>query len=116
ATVKVSDWPDTARHRVPPPEAWLAHTIRLGGRTKRNKSSHTAPSLTNLEDRSSVVETSSPAPDLLGDIPFALAPHVQAMQRGFSYIPDILLSKDMNSNLTYFQYDFTLEKSVLLNS
>ncbi|XP_051927294.1 UBAP1-MVB12-associated (UMA)-domain containing protein 1 [Hippocampus zosterae] len=76
----------------------------------------TAPSLTNLEDRSSVVETSSPAPDLLGDIPFALAPHVQATQRGFSYIPDILLSKDMNSNQIYFQYDFSLEKSVLRNS
>ncbi|XP_077405354.1 UBAP1-MVB12-associated (UMA)-domain containing protein 1 [Vanacampus margaritifer] len=80
----------------------------------------TDPSPTHLGDRSSVVEdgfsvveASSPAPDVLGDIPFALAPHVQAMQRGFCYIPDVLLSKDMNSNLMYFQYDFTLEKSVL---
>ncbi|XP_049606411.1 UBAP1-MVB12-associated (UMA)-domain containing protein 1 isoform X2 [Syngnathus scovelli] len=72
------------------------------------------PSPTNVEDgSSSVTEASSMAPDLLGDIPFALAPHVQAVQSGFPYIPDVLLSKDMNSSLTYFHYDFTLEKSIL---
>ncbi|XP_061521236.1 UBAP1-MVB12-associated (UMA)-domain containing protein 1 [Phycodurus eques] len=75
----------------------------------------TTSSPTNLGEKSPIVEAASPAPDLLGDIPFTLAPHVQAMQRGFSYIPDVLLSMDMNSNLTYFQYDFTLEKSVLHN-
>ncbi|XP_037120472.1 UBAP1-MVB12-associated (UMA)-domain containing protein 1 isoform X4 [Syngnathus acus] len=74
----------------------------------------TTPPPTNVEDgSSSVTEASSMAPDLLGDIPFALAPHVQAVQRGFPYIPDVLLSKDMNSSLTYFHYDFTLEKSIL---
>ncbi|XP_077363673.1 UBAP1-MVB12-associated (UMA)-domain containing protein 1 isoform X1 [Festucalex cinctus] len=73
----------------------------------------TDPSPTHLGDRSSVVESSSSAPDVLGDIPFALAPHVQEMQQGFSSVTHMLLSKDMNSNLMYFQYDFTLEKSIL---
>lgn len=75
-----------------------------------------APSLANPDDGSSSAGTWSPAADLLGDVPFALAPHVQAMQRGFSSIPDVPLAKDMNSRLTYFQYDFTLEKSVLRHS
>lgn len=55
-------------------------------------------------------------PDLLGDIPFTLAPHVLAMQAGLPLIiPDVLLSRDINYNLTSFQYDFTLENSVLHN-
>lgn len=54
-------------------------------------------------------------PDLLGDIPFTLAPHVLAMQAGFPLIPDVLLSRDINYNLASFQYDFTLENSVLHN-
>uniref|UniRef100_A0A672FRC4 UMA domain-containing protein n=1 Tax=Salarias fasciatus TaxID=181472 RepID=A0A672FRC4_SALFA len=39
-------------------------------------------------------------PDLLGDAAFPL-------------IPDVLLSRDVNYNLASFQYDFTLENSVL---
>ncbi|XP_051811095.1 UBAP1-MVB12-associated (UMA)-domain containing protein 1 [Acanthochromis polyacanthus] len=58
----------------------------------------------------------STLPDLLGDIPFTLAPHVQAMQAGFTFIPDVLLSRDINYNLANFQYDFTLENSVLHNA
>lgn len=54
-------------------------------------------------------------PDLLGDIPFTLAPHVLAMQAGLPLIPDVLLSRDINYNLASFQYDFTLENSVLHN-
>lgn len=52
-------------------------------------------------------------PDLLGDVPFALAPHILAMQAGFPLIPDVLMSRDINYNLASFQYDFTLENSVL---
>ncbi|XP_071771078.1 UBAP1-MVB12-associated (UMA)-domain containing protein 1 [Centroberyx gerrardi] len=52
-------------------------------------------------------------PDLLGDVPFTLAPHVLATQTGFPLIPDVLLSRDINYNLASFQYDFTLENSVL---
>ncbi|XP_013874679.1 UBAP1-MVB12-associated (UMA)-domain containing protein 1 [Austrofundulus limnaeus] len=59
------------------------------------------------------VEAASTLPDLLGDIPFTLAPHVLALQAGFSVVPDVLLSRDMNYNLASFQYDFTLENSVL---
>ncbi|KAJ0003594.1 hypothetical protein NQD34_008692, partial [Periophthalmus magnuspinnatus] len=54
-------------------------------------------------------------PDLLGDIPFTLAPHILAMQAGFPFIPDVLLSRDINYNLSNFQYDFTLENSVIHN-
>lgn len=55
-------------------------------------------------------------PDLLGDVPFTLAPHVLAMQTGFPVIPDVLLSRDINYNLSSFQYDFSLENSVLYSS
>ncbi|XP_054877906.1 UBAP1-MVB12-associated (UMA)-domain containing protein 1 [Poeciliopsis prolifica] len=62
------------------------------------------------------VEVTSALPDLLGDVPFTLAPHVLAMQAGSSVVPDVLLSRDVNYNLASFQYDFTLENSVLHNS
>nr|XP_020477068.1 UBAP1-MVB12-associated (UMA)-domain containing protein 1 isoform X2 [Monopterus albus] len=61
----------------------------------------------------SVVEAASALPDLLGDVPFTLAPHVLAMQAGVPFIPDVLLSQDISYNLANFQYDFTLENSVL---
>ncbi|XP_041822835.1 UBAP1-MVB12-associated (UMA)-domain containing protein 1 [Melanotaenia boesemani] len=61
------------------------------------------------------VEAASALPDLLGDIPFTLAPHVLAMQAGCPLVPDVLLSRDINYNLASFQYDFTLENSVLHN-
>lgn len=64
----------------------------------------------------SASEAVSTLPDLLGDVPFTLAPHVQAMQTGFSLFPDVLLSRDINYNLANFQYDFTLENSVLHNA
>ncbi|XP_029918767.1 UBAP1-MVB12-associated (UMA)-domain containing protein 1 [Myripristis murdjan] len=59
------------------------------------------------------VDAAPSLPDLLGDVPFTLAPHVLAMQAGFPLIPDVLLSRDINYNLASFQYDFTLENSVL---
>ncbi|XP_049889832.1 UBAP1-MVB12-associated (UMA)-domain containing protein 1 [Epinephelus moara] len=64
----------------------------------------------------SSVEAASTLPDLLGDVPFTLAPHVLAMQTGLPLIPDVLLSRDINYNLANFQYDFTLENSVLHNA
>ncbi|CAN9504151.1 unnamed protein product [Ophioblennius macclurei] len=63
-----------------------------------------------------VVEAASALPDLLGDVPFALAPHILAVQTAFPLIPDVLLSRDINYNLANFQYDFTLENSVLYNA
>ncbi|XP_074470388.1 UBAP1-MVB12-associated (UMA)-domain containing protein 1 [Sebastes fasciatus] len=64
----------------------------------------------------SSVEAASTLPDLLGDVPFTLAPHVLAMQAGLPLITDVLLSRDINYNLANFQYDFTLENSVLHNA
>lgn len=58
--------------------------------------------------------TASALPDLLGDVPFTLAPHVLAMQASFPLIPDVLVSQDFS--LASFHYDFTLENSVLHNS
>ena len=52
-------------------------------------------------------------PDFLGDVPFTLAPHILAMQAGFTLNSDLNLSRDLNYNLTSFNYDFTLENSVL---
>lgn len=73
------------------------------------------PTAMQLGGTSAAVEAAAAAtlPDLLGDVPFTLAPHVLAMQAGFPVIPDVLLSRDINYNLSSFQYDFTLENSVL---
>lgn len=51
--------------------------------------------------------------ELLGDIPFTLAPHILAMQAGLPGLPDFTLPRDINENLANFSYDFTLENSVL---
>lgn len=51
--------------------------------------------------------------ELLGDIPFTLAPHILAMQAGLPGLPDFTLPRDINENLANFCYDFTLENSVL---
>lgn len=75
-----------------------------------------SPTTALIAGPSSAVEAASTLPDLLGDVPFTLAPHVQAMQAEFPLIPDVLLSRDMNYNLANFQYDFTLENSVLHNA
>ncbi|XP_053302442.1 UBAP1-MVB12-associated (UMA)-domain containing protein 1 [Pleuronectes platessa] len=64
----------------------------------------------------SATETAATLPDVLGDVPFTLAPHVLTMQAGFQLIPDVLLSRDINYNLANFHYDFTLENSVLHNA
>lgn len=52
-------------------------------------------------------------PELLGDIPFTLAPHILAMQMGLPLVPDVILPHDINDKLANFCYDFTLENSVL---
>ncbi|XP_015213373.1 UBAP1-MVB12-associated (UMA)-domain containing protein 1 isoform X2 [Lepisosteus oculatus] len=62
------------------------------------------------------VESPPMMPELLGDVPFTLAPHLLALQTGFADLPDALLSRDFNDNLASFRYDFTLENSVLCDS
>ncbi|NWV54767.1 UMAD1 protein, partial [Daphoenositta chrysoptera] len=66
--------------------------------------------------RSQTLESSHFMSDLLSDIPFALAPHVLAVQGSHSDVPDRLLTYDINDNLSRFWYDFTLENSVLCDS
>lgn len=51
--------------------------------------------------------------ELLGDIPFTLAPHILAMQAGLPFVTDITLPHDINDKLANFRYDFSLENSVL---
>ncbi|NXC29916.1 UMAD1 protein, partial [Campylorhamphus procurvoides] len=63
--------------------------------------------------RSQNLESSPFMSDLLSDVPFALAPHVLAVQGAHSDIPDRLLTYDISDNLSRFWYDFTLENSVL---
>ncbi|NXP18945.1 UMAD1 protein, partial [Scytalopus superciliaris] len=63
--------------------------------------------------RSQNLESSPFMSDLLSDVPFALAPHVLAVQGTHSDIPDRLLTYDINDDLSRFWYDFTLENSVL---
>ncbi|KAM9307340.1 UBAP1-MVB12-associated (UMA)-domain containing protein 1 [Pholidichthys leucotaenia] len=59
------------------------------------------------------VEAHLTLPDLLVDVPFTLAPRVLAMQMGCPLVSDALLSQDFSYSLASFQYDFTLENSVL---
>ncbi|NXH37744.1 UMAD1 protein, partial [Dicaeum eximium] len=63
--------------------------------------------------RSQALESSPFMSDVLSDIPFALAPHVLAVQGTHSDVPDRLLTYDISENLSRFRYDFTLENSVL---
>ncbi|XP_041759290.1 UBAP1-MVB12-associated (UMA)-domain containing protein 1 isoform X2 [Coregonus clupeaformis] len=64
-----------------------------------------------------IVEAPPSLPELLGDVPFTLAPHVLAKQTGgpgFPLFSEMLMSpQDINHNLASFSYDFTLENSVL---
>ncbi|XP_029590942.1 UBAP1-MVB12-associated (UMA)-domain containing protein 1 [Salmo trutta] len=64
-----------------------------------------------------IAEAPPSLPELLGDVPFTLAPHVLAMQTGgpgFPLFSEMLMSpRDINHNLASFTYDFTLENSVL---
>ncbi|KAJ8336455.1 hypothetical protein SKAU_G00376750 [Synaphobranchus kaupii] len=76
----------------------------------------TVPLQPSLAPPVAAVEAAPFLPELLGDIPFTLAPHVLAMQAGVPQIPDFILARDINDNLASFRYDFTLENSVLCDS
>ncbi|NXH14893.1 UMAD1 protein, partial [Bucco capensis] len=64
-------------------------------------------------ERSPHLESSPLMAELLSDVPFALAPHVLAVQGIPSDVPDRLLTYDISESLARFWYDFTLENSVL---
>ncbi|XP_071591424.1 UBAP1-MVB12-associated (UMA)-domain containing protein 1 isoform X2 [Heliangelus exortis] len=78
-----------------------------------HRSQSTGSSAEEANERSQNLESSPFMSDLLSDVPFALAPHVLAVQGTHSDVPERLLTYDINDNLSRFWYDFTLENSVL---
>uniref|UniRef100_A0A8V5H7C9 Uncharacterized protein n=1 Tax=Melopsittacus undulatus TaxID=13146 RepID=A0A8V5H7C9_MELUD len=80
---------------------------------KRHRSQLSVSSAEVGNERSQNLESSPFMSDLLSDVPFALAPHVLAVQGTRNDVPDRLLTYDINDNLSRFWYDFTLENSVL---
>ncbi|CAH2282477.1 UBAP1-MVB12-associated (UMA)-domain containing 1 [Pelobates cultripes] len=67
-----------------------------------------APKLT-----SEMSEGSNLMTELLNDIPFILAPHVQEVQNICSELPERVPVYNLEENFARFHYDFTLENSVL---
>ncbi|TSK28288.1 Glucocorticoid-induced transcript 1 protein [Bagarius yarrelli] len=101
------------------------HPIATNVIVQPSKPSNPEPTLTpQVVQPSPVPPVSEPAntdsipghTELLGDIPFTLAPHILAMQAGLPRLPDFTLPLDINENLANFCYDFTLENSVLFRA
>ncbi|XP_042188266.1 UBAP1-MVB12-associated (UMA)-domain containing protein 1 [Callorhinchus milii] len=91
------------------------------GQLPQGEATNIYPALTEetatAEQMNQPEENTSLAVELLGDVPFTLAPHILALQASFHDFPDALkLPKDVNENLANFWYDFTLENSVLYDS
>ncbi|XP_029022082.1 UBAP1-MVB12-associated (UMA)-domain containing protein 1 [Betta splendens] len=82
-------------------------------RSKPSCPSSAQPTNTKVCATAGAADLATSLPDLLGDVPFTLAPHVQAVQAGLPLISDMIFSNDIKYNLAHFQYDFTLENSVL---
>ncbi|XP_016151892.1 PREDICTED: UBAP1-MVB12-associated (UMA)-domain containing protein 1 [Ficedula albicollis] len=97
-----TSFPETRPMYSPPPQINTGHRSQL-----------TVSSTEMGNQRSQTLESSPFMSDLLSDVPFALAPHVLAVQGIHSDVPDRLLTYDINDNLSRFWYDFTLENSVL---
>ncbi|XP_009703792.1 PREDICTED: uncharacterized protein LOC104165758, partial [Cariama cristata] len=90
-----------------------AGVVMMTGINTGHQSQLTVSSAEVGNERSQNLESSPFMSDLLNDVPFALAPHVLAVQGTHSDVPDRLLTYDINDNLSRFWYDFTLENSVL---
>ncbi|NWI21421.1 UMAD1 protein, partial [Crypturellus soui] len=95
-------FPETRPMPNKPPQTSTGHRSQL-----------TVSSAEAGNERSPNLEGSPFMSDLLSDVPFALAPHVLAVQGARNDVPDPLLTYDINDNLSRFWYDFTLENSVL---
>ncbi|XP_068791040.1 UBAP1-MVB12-associated (UMA)-domain containing protein 1 isoform X2 [Struthio camelus] len=95
-------FPETRPRYSQPPQINTGHRSQL-----------TVSSTEEGNERSQNLESSPFMSDLLSDIPFALSPHVLAVQGAHNDVPDRLLTYDINDNLSRFWYDFTLENSVL---
>ncbi|XP_051727969.1 UBAP1-MVB12-associated (UMA)-domain containing protein 1 [Ctenopharyngodon idella] len=71
------------------------------------------PTSAKMSSETHSVDATPALTELLGDIPFTLAPHILAMQAGLPFVTDITLPSDINDKLANFRYDFSLENSVL---
>ncbi|KAK9957217.1 hypothetical protein ABG768_011481 [Culter alburnus] len=71
------------------------------------------PTSAKMSSETHSVDATPALTELLGDIPFTLAPHILAMQAGLPFVTDITLPHDINDKLANFCYDFSLENSVL---
>ncbi|KTG03155.1 hypothetical protein cypCar_00030382 [Cyprinus carpio] len=71
------------------------------------------PTSAKMSSEANAVDATPALPELLGDIPFTLAPHILAMQAGLPFVTDFTLPHNINDKLANFRYDFTLENSVL---
>ncbi|KAM4688405.1 UBAP1-MVB12-associated (UMA)-domain containing protein 1 [Discoglossus pictus] len=67
-----------------------------------------APKLTSQTSEGNTVMA-----ELLNDIPFSLAPHVQEVQNICRELPERVPLYNLEENFARFHYDFTLENSVL---
>ncbi|ROK35677.1 UBAP1-MVB12-associated (UMA)-domain containing protein 1 [Anabarilius grahami] len=71
------------------------------------------PTSAKMSSETQSVDATPALTELLGDIPFTLAPHILAMQAGLPFVTEIPLPHDINDKLANFRYDFSLENSVL---
>ncbi|NXP54087.1 UMAD1 protein, partial [Heliornis fulica] len=97
-----TSFPETRPMYNQPPQVNAGHRSQL-----------TVPSAEAGNGRSHNLESSPFMSDLVSDVPFALAPHVLAVQGTLRDVPDRLLTYNVNDHLSRFWYDFTLENSVL---
>ncbi|KAG2464839.1 UBAP1-MVB12-associated (UMA)-domain containing protein 1 [Polypterus senegalus] len=74
------------------------------------------PGAVNNDQHKQTTEGAPLSSDVLADIPFTLAPHVLVLQTSFPDLPHALLLQDMNENLAKYEYDFSLENTVLYDS
>ncbi|KAM3928294.1 UBAP1-MVB12-associated (UMA)-domain containing protein 1 [Leptodactylus fuscus] len=86
----------------------LPYQLPPGNFSQVNSNNSGAPKLT-----SQVSDGSSAMADLLNDIPFILAPHVQEVQNICQELPEPVPVYSPDETFARFHYDFTLENSVL---
>ncbi|KAM4907870.1 UBAP1-MVB12-associated (UMA)-domain containing protein 1 isoform 2-T5 [Sylvia borin] len=86
-----TSFPETRPMYSQPPQVNAGHRSQL-----------TVSSTEMGNQRSQTLESSPFMSDLLSDVPFALAPHVLAVQGTHSDVPDRLLTYDISDNLSRF--------------
>ncbi|XP_056374905.1 UBAP1-MVB12-associated (UMA)-domain containing protein 1 [Hyla sarda] len=93
-----SDFSYNLPYQMPPPGSFSQGNSNVSGAAKLT---------------SQVSEGNSVMTDLLNDIPFILAPHVQEVQNICQELPEPVPVYSLDETFARFHYDFTLENSVL---